>query len=130
MAALAPLWGCADGPRNLRKVQNPAPLVRARAVGLGRRQPDSYVVPALIDRLADADPVVRLAAHEELRERTGRDFGYIPWASVEERASAIDRWRAWMGQGKGRRDQPARPVARPIPPGKNPPAGTSQTPAP
>ena len=129
MAALAPVWGCASGPRNSPKVQNPAPLVRARAVGLGRRQPDSQVVPALVDRLADADPVVRLAAHEELRERTGRDFGYVPWASLEERASAIDRWRAWMGQGKGRPDQVARPTASPVPPGKTVPAGTSPTPA-
>jgi len=105
-------------------------LVRARAVGLGRRQPDSRVVPALVDRLADADPVVRLAAHEELRERTGRDFGFVPWASPDERASAIDRWRAWMGQGKVTPDQAAPPMALPVPPGKTLPAGTSQTPAP
>ena len=50
----------------------------------------------LVARLEDADPVVRLAASEELRRRTGRDFGYVPWASAEERASAVGRWRTWL----------------------------------
>ncbi len=100
MAAVAPLWGCAHGPRRFEKIENPAPLVRARAIGLGRRQPDSQVVPALVNRLGDTDPVVRLAAHEELRQRTGHDFGYVPWAAPQERASAINRWRAWLAQGK------------------------------
>ncbi len=69
--ALTQCWGCAHGPRNFRKIQNPAPLVRARAVGLGGRKSDSQVVPALVGRLGDSDPVVRLAAYEELRRRTG-----------------------------------------------------------
>ena len=99
VAAAVPSSGCAHGPRRFGKIENPAPLVRARAVGLGRRQPDSQVLPALIGRLGDSDPVVRLVAHEELRKRTGQDFGYFPWASLEERSSAIERWRAWLGQG-------------------------------
>jgi hypothetical protein len=101
VAAMAPFWGCAHGPRRFGKIEHPAPLVRARAVGLALRQPDSQVLPALVERLGDEDPVVRLAAHEELRRRSGRDFGYVPWASPEERSSAIDRWRAWLGQVKG-----------------------------
>jgi hypothetical protein len=56
------------------------------------------VLPALLTRLGDSDPVVRLAAHEELRKRTGQDFGYLPWASSDERSSAIARWRAWLAQ--------------------------------
>src|SRR5438270_10279574 len=94
--ALAPCWGCGLGPRTFGKIQHPAPLVRARAIGLGAGQPDSQVVPALVGRLGDADPVVRLAAHEELRRRTGRDFGFVPWASGAERAGAIARWRSWL----------------------------------
>jgi hypothetical protein len=125
---VAPSWGCAHGPRNFRKVQSPAPLVRARAVGLGRRQADSQVMPALVDRLSDSDPVVRLAAHEELRKRTGRDFGYVPWASPEERAGAIEQWRAFVGQGRGSPDRTARPLASPSPQSKTLPGGTSQAP--
>jgi hypothetical protein len=84
------------------------------------------VVPALVDRLADSDPVVRLAAYEELRRRTGRDFGYVPWASPEERAVAIDRWRTWTRQGDGRREQAAPSTIAPLPPGKTLPAASSQ----
>jgi hypothetical protein len=125
---VAPSWGCAHGPRNFRKVQSPAPLVRARAVGLGRRQADSQVMPALVDRLSDSDPVVRLAAHEQLRKRTGRDFGYVPWASPEERAGAIEQWRAFVGQGRGSPDRMARPLPSPSPQSKALPGGTSQAP--
>jgi hypothetical protein len=95
-ATVLPCWGCGLAPHDFRKIQHPAPLVRARAVGLGRREPEAQVVPALVARLDDEDPVVRLAANEELRKRTGRDFGYVPWASPEERAGAIARWRSWL----------------------------------
>jgi hypothetical protein len=97
-AAMAPFWGCAHGPRRFEKIDSTAPLVRARAVGLGAQRPDSEVLPVLVTRLNDSDPVVRLAAHEELRKRTGQDFGYLPWASPEERSPAVGRWRAWLSQ--------------------------------
>ncbi len=130
MIVVAPFWGCAHGPRNFRKVQNSPPLVRARAVGLGRRQADSQVMSALVDRLSDSDPVVRLAAHEKLRKRTGRDFGYVPWASPEERAGAIEQWRAFAGQGSGSPNRHAQPPVLPAPPSKALPIGTSQVPVP
>ena len=101
-------WSC----WSWRLLLGGAPMVRAvsarsrtrcRWCGPGRRAgrapADSQVIPALIERLADADPVVRLAAHEELRKRTGRDFGYVPWASPEERAGAIGRWRSLGDSG-------------------------------
>jgi hypothetical protein len=80
-----------------RKMQQAAPLWRARSIGLASRAPDSQVLPALVGRLNDGDPVVRLAAHEELRRRTGQDFGYIPWAAPPERTAAVESWRAWIG---------------------------------
>jgi hypothetical protein len=95
-AALAWQSGCAHGPRRFSKIDSVAPLDRARAVGLAARQPDATALPALVGRLGDSDPVVRLAAHEELRKRTGQDFGYVPWASAEERSGAIERWQAWL----------------------------------
>jgi hypothetical protein len=88
--------GCGLGPRNFRKIQHPAPLVRARALSLGDQKSSSKVVPALILRLSDADPVVRLAAHEELKKRTGQDFDYVPWAEEPEREAAVARWKAWQ----------------------------------
>lgn len=96
LVAAVPCWGCGLAPHDFRKMQHPAPLVRARSVGLGGSRPDTQVVPDLVGRLADEDPVVRLAAYEALRKRTGRDFGFVPWAGPDERAAAIDRWRSWL----------------------------------
>jgi hypothetical protein len=125
-AAVISCLGCAHGPRRFGKIESPAPLVRARSVALGRRQPNSQVIPALISRLGDTDPVVRLAAHEELRRRTGEDFGYVPWASPEERSRAIDRWQAWLGGRNASGGQgamaSAQLMAPPAVPGKSPPA--------
>jgi hypothetical protein len=94
-ACLALGAGCSIAPKNFRKLTDPAPIVRARSVSLGAGQPQSKVVPALIDRLEDKDDVVRLVAFEELRKVTGKTFGYVPWAAPEERAAAVARWRGW-----------------------------------
>ena len=109
---LAAGCGCGLGPRSFGKIQQPAPLVRARAIGMGDRRPNSQVVPALIGRLEDPDPVVRLAAHEELKRRTGRDFGFVPWSGAEERSRAIGRWWDWL-RGRGAPAQAVRSTGLP-----------------
>ena len=65
---------------------------------MGDGLPTGVVVPALLDRMNDADPVVRLTAHEELKQRTGRDFGFKPWDEPQPRAQAMSQWRTWWGQ--------------------------------
>jgi hypothetical protein len=87
--------GCSIAPKTFKKVNDPSAIVRARSVSLGSKLPTQAVVPALIDRLEDKDPVVRLAAYEELKRGTGRSFGYVPWGADSERAGAVSRWRAW-----------------------------------
>lgn len=87
--------GCGVTPKHFRKINDPAPIIRARSVGLGGGLPPSRVLPVLIARLDDKDPVVRLAAFEELRRTTGQSFGYVYWASEPERAQAVARWREW-----------------------------------
>jgi hypothetical protein len=118
---LALCCGCGLGPRNFAPMQPPPPLVRARAIGWEDRRPNSQVVPALLGRLEDPDPVVRLAAHEELRRRTGRDFGFVPWAGAEERSGAIARWWGWL---RGRR-APAQSVERAVLPAHAEESGAS-----
>jgi HEAT repeat protein len=93
--ALLGLVGCSFAPKHFGGIDDPAPITRARSVSLGSKLPQQQVVPALIDRLEDKDPVVRIAAHEELKKGTGRTFGFIPWAGETERASAVSRWRSW-----------------------------------
>lgn len=95
-AALLPCWGCGLTPHAFRRLHPSPATERAQAVGSGPRQADPQVVPALVGRLEDDDPVVRMAAGEELRKRTGQDFGFVAWASPEERAAAVARWRSWM----------------------------------
>ncbi|WP_406697098.1 hypothetical protein V5E97_39555 [Singulisphaera sp. Ch08] len=92
---VAMTFGCSIAPRNFRGMTHPAAITRARSVGLGNGLPESQVVPTLIRELNDPDPVVRLSAHEELRRRSGQDFGYLPWAPPEERAKSITQWQAW-----------------------------------
>jgi HEAT repeat protein len=87
--------GCGVTPRNFQALTDPAPLTRARAVGLGKNLPEREVIPALIGRLDDRDPVVRLSANEELKRRSHQDFGFVAWADVQERAPAVSRWRTW-----------------------------------
>lgn len=89
------LAGCGVAPHNFRELSDPAPLTRARAVGLGKNLPAREVIPALIGRLDDRDPVVRLSANEELKRRTRQDFGFVAWGDAQERAPAVARWKAW-----------------------------------
>lgn len=93
--------GCATGPRSFRGVADPSGSVRARAVDLGEKKPDRVAIPRLIGLLDDADPVVRMVAHESLKQRTGRDFGYVPWDGEKERAGALGEWKRWWSSQAG-----------------------------
>ncbi len=98
LASSSAVWlgsGCSLAPKNFRDMLHPAPIVRARAVGLGSDQPEWVAVPAMIERLNDPDPVVRMTANSTLKERTHRDFGYDFWASAEERKPIVDQWKSW-----------------------------------
>lgn len=93
--AMIPMGCGSTRPRNFRAMVHPEPIVRARAAGLNEAEPDYIAIPTLIQRLNDRDPVVRLTSHEALKERTGKDFGYIPWAEDAERARARAMWQTW-----------------------------------
>lgn len=95
LLVLAALTGCRTGPGSFRAVADRSSVFRARAIGLGEQLPHQQVIPACIERLNDPDPVVRLAASQELTRRTGKTFGYQPWADPPERAKSIAQWRAW-----------------------------------
>lgn len=111
---IAGLAGCRTGPKSFTSIDDPSPVMRARAIGLGENQPDAIAVPALISHLSDPDPVVRLAAGEALKRRSGQDFGYQPYADPAEQADAVGRWRGWWQsrQSAGSR-VPTRMTVRP-----------------
>ncbi len=113
-------FGMQRGPRNFHKITHPAPLRSAAPrLSLSYGQPDAVVLPALIGRLDDTDVVVRLAGHEELKLRTGRDFGYLPWGSAPERSEAISCWAnpGWRGShpARPRRGPERKSLPRPSP---------------
>ena len=93
LACIAP--GCGIAPKSFARMNDSAGLTRARSVGLGQNLPKQRVVPALIDKLEDHDPVVRLVAYEELKKETGKSFGYVPWGRDNDRAGAVIRWKDW-----------------------------------
>jgi hypothetical protein len=126
--ALALAAGCAHNPWSARKMRQGAPLAQARAIGLASRAPDSRALPALVGQLDNTDPVVRLAAYEELRRRTGQDFGYVPWAQPEEQSDAVERWRAWAGQDGLPSAQALQTTVYPASPGKSLPSASGMTP--
>jgi hypothetical protein len=45
---------------------------------------------------SDAPLLYRDEANTLLMDQTGQDFGYDPFAPVEENADAVDRWRRWL----------------------------------
>ncbi|NIP98582.1 MAG: hypothetical protein GWO24_36295, partial [Akkermansiaceae bacterium] len=53
-------------------------------------------VAVLADYLGSENTVERVRAWKALKGLTGRDFGYVPMATEEERAEAQKEWRAWL----------------------------------
>ena len=118
--ALVVLEGCSLAPKNFKGITKDEPLVRARAIPMGRKLSDDKVVPHLINSLDDHDQVVRLAASEELKKRSGQDFGFVPYAESKERQPAVSQWRAWWAARQGsfpqlrrRRDRQVSPPIQP-----------------
>jgi hypothetical protein len=71
-----------------------AELRRAAALACAAKQ-DDRLVPALIERLRDADAHVAKAAHLALKTLTQQDFGPGPGADAKAWAEAADKWQAW-----------------------------------
>lgn len=130
LAALVLAPGCTIAPRDFFQHRDPAPLVRARSLGLGRELPESFVIPTLIEKLHDPDAVVRMTAHEELRRRTGQDFGYKPWAEPVERAPAVEAWRRWWQAHRAAHPVAAAGPSRPVARGGRPPGRSPRPPSP
>mgnify|MGYP002630745527 CR=1 FL=1 len=74
------------------------------AANLERPEP----VPALIEALASADPVLRARAARALGRLTNHRFG-VPWArpdlSQDDREHGVEAWRGWLAEhGKRNRE--------------------------
>ena len=74
------------------------PAVRYEAAGALLELRDPRGLPILIDGLEDPDARLRAKCLAVLAERTGQRFGFEADGSVEDRAAAVRRWRAWFAQ--------------------------------
>lgn len=94
------LAGCRPrGPRRPLQDRDPVFVIPAIADVAGKARPDMEKVAQLVARLDDDDPAVRWAAHEALKQLSGRDFGYRYWASPGDRLEATEQWQRWAASG-------------------------------
>ena len=98
--AFAALNGACLGPVRpsgdvCQRLQHENPGVRVDAAIEAGNSGDKRTVPFLIDRLTDQDSTVRMISATALRKITGRDFGFVPWASPQQQEEAVKKWRAW-----------------------------------
>jgi hypothetical protein len=77
------------------------PLVRIPRMKQAVEDQDLSVLPKLIDELASRDPAIRLFAISSLERLTGQRLGFVYYDSVESRAEAMQRWRAWLTERQG-----------------------------
>ena len=78
-----------------QKVESSSGVERTQGMmAIGERR-DWSRIPRLIDGLEDDDVTVRQMAVQSLRNMTGRNYGYVPYARERERRQAVQQWRSW-----------------------------------
>ena len=93
VAALA-LGGCAQETLATRLASDD-PRVRVSGVYDAQQVPGAETDVRLIHLLVDEDVSVRMFASTALAKRTGQRFGYLPAATLAERAAAVRQWVQW-----------------------------------
>ncbi|MEL7238973.1 MAG: hypothetical protein AAGK78_08925 [Planctomycetota bacterium] len=73
------------------------PVFVIPAIKQAASESDPQQLSELVALLDNEDAAIRIYAVHALRDRTGEHFGYEPWASEEERAGAVEQWRAHVG---------------------------------
>ncbi|MCC6322277.1 MAG: hypothetical protein IT438_12675 [Phycisphaerales bacterium] len=97
------LLGCAAPRADLRaRLEDPQPIERIRAVATVTEQRRTELIPALVDRLDDADVAVRLYTIIGLEKLTGTRLGYDYAADMFSRRDAVLRWRRAVATGEFR----------------------------
>ena len=77
-------------------LESPDPSERAWAVSELCRQRSPQGLEGVVARLRDEDGGIRVMALGGLREWTGEDHGYRPFAPESEREAAVRRWESWL----------------------------------
>jgi hypothetical protein len=72
--------------------------LRLAAVRASAAKESKLLVPNLIGRLSDADPLVARLAQSALKQLTKQDFGPKKGATAAEKSQAIAAWRRWWSK--------------------------------
>ncbi|QOV87482.1 HEAT repeat domain-containing protein [Humisphaera borealis] len=86
--------GCGPGSGPTVSLTSDDPAGRIPAIKGAAQRKDQASVPKLVELLSSDDPAERFYAIEALRRITGKTMGYNYYGSEQERAQAIDRWKA------------------------------------
>ena len=95
LAGLAGVGAC-GAPTGPSTVADPDPTVKIPAIKARVAQGDNSVVQQLIKDLENDDPAVRFYAINGLERLTGETFGYQYFVDEEQRAAAVEKWKAWL----------------------------------
>ncbi|HNO79914.1 MAG TPA: HEAT repeat domain-containing protein [Phycisphaerae bacterium] len=91
--------GCANRVDALsRQLESKDPTQRIHAIHTIGNDKVGELIPALVDRLDDDDPAVRLYTIVALEKLTGERFGYEYAADRLKRQVAVSNWRRYIGQ--------------------------------
>lgn len=94
--------GCAASSAQLRRQMEAIdPADRIDAMIKAARRKDAGLTPALVDRLDDEDPAVRMYAILALERMTGERLGYSYAAPTAKRRDAVEAWRNYIAQTQG-----------------------------
>ena len=99
MTVFAPIvvGGCASRRGDLRtRMEAYDPAERIRAIRLAGDGDRTELVPALVDRLDDEDPAVRMYAIVALEKLTGERRGYRYYDAPHVRRRCVEAWRAYV----------------------------------
>jgi len=95
--------GCNANRPVRANIQSPDAAQRIRAIKNAADSGDVAAIPLIVDRLEDEDQAVQFFAILALERLTGKRLGYEVGQSSSERVAAIDRWRAYVDQGRSKR---------------------------
>ena len=86
----------------VKRISSIKPDVASVAMNEAAAAKSRRAIVALVKRLYDEDPAIRLSAISALEDITGETMGYRSYESEVKRAAAVKRWEAWLvEQGLG-----------------------------
>ena len=77
---------------------SPDPNRRLDAIVDAAERGDRSAVRSLVILLESADAAARVLSIRTLEDLTGQTLGYDPYGSDRDRADAVERWAAWLGE--------------------------------